>query len=194
MTHLLSEEDLLNNTVLFCRALRERGLLVTPSEAIDAATTLNLIDLDDRQETFLSLRSILTTRVEDFPVFEELFEGFWGWLSRSNQFRKIVERENHSTDAQQVRLSSREHGRKGLAFFLEHWGAARSRATDPINLPGASNVESAAEKDFSLFGTDELEEISRLARRIAKRLELSPSRRWEPVRRGPRVDLRRAFR
>src|SRR5262249_54540827 len=194
MTHPLTEDDLLNNTVLFCRTLRERGLLVTPSEAIDAATTLNLIDLDDRQETFLSLRSVLTTRVEDFPVFEELFEGFWGWLSRSNQPWKIVEGEDISTNAQQVRFSSREHLRKGLAFFLEHWGAGESRGAKPINLPGASNVESSAEKDFSLFGADELEEISRLARRIAKRLARSPSRRWEPVRRGSRVDLRRAFR
>jgi len=194
MTHPLTEDDLLNNTVLFCRTLRERGLLVTPSEAIDAVTTLSLIGLDDRQEAFLSLRSVLTSRVEDFPVFEELFEGFWGSLGQNNQPRKIVECENHSTDARQARLTPRERERRGLAFFLEHWGTGESRGTEPINLPAASNVESSAEKDFSLFGTDELEEISRLARRIAKRLERSHSRRWEPVRRGSRVDLRRAFR
>src|SRR5215475_1472836 len=104
MTHPLTEDGLLNNTVLFCRALRERGLLVTPSEAIDAVTTLNLIDLDDREETFLSLRSILTSRVEDFPVFEELFEGFWSRVGRSPNPRKIIEREAASTS---VRLSSR---------------------------------------------------------------------------------------
>jgi len=194
MTHSLAEDGLLNNTVLFCRSLRERGLLVTPSEAIDAVTTLSLIGLDDRQEAFLSLRSVLTSRVEDFPVFEELFEGFWGSLGQNNQPRKIVECENHSTDARQARLTPREHERRGLAFFLERWGAGESRGAEPINLPGASNVESPAEKDFSLFGTDELEEISRLARRIAKRLERSHSRRWESVRRGSRVDLRRAFR
>ena len=193
MTHPSTEDDLLINTISFCKALRERGLLVTPSEAIDAVIALGLINLDDRQETFLSLRSVLTSRVEDFPVFEELFEGFWIRLGQRNQPRKIVESEDLSR-SQQVRLSSREHGRKGLAFFLEQWGAAESRATDPVELPGASNVESAAEKDFSLFGTDELEEISRLARRIARRLARSRSRRWEAVRRGARVDLRRALR
>src|SRR5262245_3931106 len=188
------EDELLSNTILFCRALRERKLLVTPSEAIDAVTTLGLIELDDRQETFLSLRSVLTSRVEDFPVFEELFEDFWVRLGQSHQPRKIVESEDPSRSRQQVRLSSRDHGRKGLAYFLEHWGAAESRATDPIKLPGASNVESATEKDFSLFGYDELEEICRLARRIARRLARNRSRRWEPVRRGARVDLRRALR
>jgi uncharacterized protein with von Willebrand factor type A (vWA) domain len=61
-------------------------------------------------------------------------------------------------------------------------------------LPGASNVESDATKDFSLFGADELEEISRLARRIARRLSRCPSRRWEAARRGVKVDLRRTLR
>ena len=69
--------SLLPNTLLFCRALRQRGLNVTPSEAIDAASTLNCIDLDDRREVFLSLRSVLVSRVEDYPIFEELFEDFW---------------------------------------------------------------------------------------------------------------------
>jgi uncharacterized protein len=193
MTHPSVEGDRLNNTVLFCRSLRERGLLVTPSEAIDAATTLSLIDLDDRQETFLSLRSVLISRVEDFPVFEELFEDFWSGIDRSLQPQQFVEREDLSRSQRQVRLSSLENRHKGLAFFLEHWGS-ESQATEPIKLPGASNVESAAEKDFSLFRADELEEISRLARRIAKRLARSRSRRWEPVRRGDRVDLRRSLR
>src|SRR5262249_49865275 len=145
--------------------------LVTPSEAIDAVTTLSLIGLDDRQEAFLSLRSVLTSRVEDFPVFEELFEGFWGSLGQNNQPRKIVECENHSTDARQARLTPRGREGGGLVFFLEPGGAGEWGGTEQINFPAASNVESSAEKDFSLFGTDELEEISRLARRIAKRLE-----------------------
>src|SRR5499426_2886352 len=118
MTHPLTDHWILNDTVVFCRALRERGLLATPSEAIDAATALGLIDLDDREETFLSLRSVLTSRPEDFPVFEEVFESFWARLARSPQPRTIVERERLSTGA---RLSSRDHahrgGHKGLAFF-----------------------------------------------------------------------------
>src|SRR4030095_5829544 len=100
------EGELSNRMLLFCRTLRERGLLATTSEAIDAVTALGLIDLDDREETFLSLRSVLTSRQAGFPVFEELFEDFWGRLGRSSQPRKIVEREDLSTGA---RLSSRNH-------------------------------------------------------------------------------------
>lgn len=180
--------SLLPNTLLFCRALRQRGLNVTPSEAIDAASTLNCIDLDDRREVFLSLRSVLVSRVEDYPIFEELFEDFWNRRESSGQARKAVEPD------QQVRFSSPRNRGTGLTYFLEHWGSAESGSARSINLPVASDTASLAEKDFSRFGEDELEEISRLARRIVRRLARRPSRRWKPARRGPRVLLRRMLR
>jgi uncharacterized protein len=185
-----TEASLLTHTVLFCRALRECGLAVTPSEAIDAVTTLKLIDSDDRQETFLSLRSVLASRVEDYTVFAELFEDFWDRLGRGGQARKRVEREGET----HLRLSASKQTGKGLAFFLEHWGRDESGSARSINLPVASDTASSAEKDFSRFGEDELEEINRLARRIVRRLARTPSRRWKPVRRGPRVLLRRTLR
>ncbi|HKX30673.1 MAG TPA: VWA domain-containing protein [Blastocatellia bacterium] len=176
-------------TILFCRALRERGLTVTPAEVIDAVTALDLIDLDDRRETHLSLRTILASRVEDFPIFEELFEAFWNRLGHGP--RRRVEPE---VDPQPVRRSSRGPGEKGLAYFLEHWGAPESRTAEPIQVPAAGSAESRSEKDFGSFETDELDEISRVVRRIVRRLARHPSRRWRPVKRGPRVDLRRTLR
>ncbi len=186
-------ESTLTNTVLFCRALRERGIAATPAEAMLAARTLSLIDLDDRQETFLSLRSVLTSRVEEFEIFAELFEQFWSGLGHSSQPQKIVERESHSGIDRRVRPSSLEYGRKGLSFFLENWSAS-SNDSEHINMPAASNIDAHMEKDFSLFGADELQEIARLARRIVRKLASKPSRRWKPVRRGYRVNLRRSIR
>jgi hypothetical protein len=182
------KESLLEKTVLFCRALRDRGLTVTPSEAIDSVATLDIIDLEDRQETFLSLRSVLTSRMEDFAVFEELFDDFWNHLGH-HQPQKFIERKSQ----QHVRLSSTKRG-EGLAFFLDHWGEGKSRAEEAMNMPVASDAPSRGEKDFSLFTSDEMEEIARLARRIARRLSFSRSRRWEAVPRGPKINLRRTIR
>ncbi|HJQ70812.1 MAG TPA: VWA domain-containing protein [Blastocatellia bacterium] len=179
---------MLESTLLFCRALRERGLVVTPSEAIDAARSLDCIDLDDRREVFLSFRSVLLSRVEDYPVFEELFEEFWNRRSPGRQRRAALEPDH------QARLSSPKHSSKGLSYFLEHWGPAESGSARSIDLPAASDTAALAEKDFSEFREDELEEISRLARRIVRRLARRPSRRWKPARRGPRVLLRRTLR
>ena len=172
------------NLVTFCRALRERGLSVTPAEVVTAATVLQVIDTSDRDEVFLSLRSVLTTSVDDFSTFEELFETFW---NRSP--RKLVERNSGTT----VRARNVSQP-KGLAFFLEHWSSSVRAGAEPVKIPGASNSESRTQKDFRDFSHEELEQISQLARRIVKRLASKRSRRWQPVARGHRVNLRRSLR
>lgn len=167
----------------FCRELRAHGLSVTPAEAVTAATAQQIIDTTDRDEVFLSLRSILTTSVDDFPIFEEVFKRLWN-QSRSPNRTATMRRQSNSP----------RQSPKGLAFFLEHWGSSFSGSAQPVKVPGASDTESATTKDFSEFSNEELEEISRLARRIVRRLARNPSRRWRPVKRGHRVNLRRSLR
>ncbi|HEU4934354.1 MAG TPA: hypothetical protein VFT48_19870, partial [Pyrinomonadaceae bacterium] len=171
----------------FCRTLRENGLSVTPAEVVTAAAALDIIDTKDREEVFLSLRNILTTSVDDFPVFENLFATYW-----SARPAKLVERE--TSDSAQVRRTAPARAAGGLAFFLEHWPAEIRSAAQPVKVPGASDTEARAEKDFTAFSHEELEEISRIARRMARRLAKKPSRRWRPVARGRRVNLRRSLR
>ena len=169
--------------VAFCRSLREHGLSVTPGEVVTAAAAaaLQIIDTKDRAEVFLSLRNILTTSVDDFPVFENLFAAYW-----DQRPARIVEHQKQPT------APARATG--GLAFFLEHWPAEIRSKAQPVNVPGASDTEARAEKDFAAFSDEELEEISRIARRMARRLAKSRSRRWRPVARGRRVNLRRSLR
>jgi uncharacterized protein with von Willebrand factor type A (vWA) domain len=184
----------IEDTVLFCRTLREHGLAVTPSESVDAVTTLRLVDRDDRREVFLSLRSVLTSRVEDFPVFEELFEAFWHRSGKSQHPRKLVESPRGPNKEGRNRRSSSTQTPKGLPYLLENWKLGESADSESIDLPVASDAASSTKKDLSLFAADELEEIARLSRRIARRLAANPSRRWKPVRRGPRVHMRRTLR
>jgi uncharacterized protein with von Willebrand factor type A (vWA) domain len=172
------------SVVVFGRELRAHGLSVTPAEVVTATTALQIIDTTDRDEVFLGLRSILTTSVDDFPIFEEVFKRFW---NRSHL-------PGSSTTAVRSQTPSRGQNSRGLAFFLEHWGSSVSAGAQPVKIPGASDTESAAAKDFSEFTNEELEEVSRLARRMVRRLARKPSRRWRPVKRGSRVNLRRSLR
>lgn len=174
--------------IVFCRELRAHGVSVTPAEVVTAATALQVIDTVDRDEVFVSLRSVLTTSVDDFPVFEELFQRFWKGNVRA------VRQENASNSSLRSERNAARHSAKGLAFFLEHWGSSFSAGAQPVKVPGASGSESAGKKDFSEFTNEELEEVSRLARRMVRRLARRPSRRWRPVRRGHRVNLRRSLR
>ena len=175
--------------VIFCRELRAHGLSVTPAEVVTATTALQLIDTTDRDEVFLGLRSILTTSVDDFQTFAEVFKRFWKGSPHA-----LVLRETTSDSTLRKQSNPRHQSPKGLAFFLEHWGSSFSAGAQPVKVPGASDSESAATKDFTQFTHEELEEVSRLARRMVRRLARRPSRRWRPVRRGHRVNLRRSLR
>lgn len=169
--------------VMFCRELRAHGLSVTPAEVVTATTALQIIDTTDRDEVFLSLRSILTTSVDDFPIFEDVFKRFW------NSSRSLS-----TSTAVRVQAHAPRQTSKGLGFFLEHWGSSFGAGAQPVKVPGASDTESATAKDFSEFTNEELEEVLRLARRMVRRLARRPSRRWRPVKRGHRVNLRRSLR
>src|SRR5579872_3985508 len=69
--------DLQRNIIDFCRLLREREMLVTPSEVIDAMRTADAVDISDRQEFKTALRSVLTAKPEDIPIHDATFDEFW---------------------------------------------------------------------------------------------------------------------
>src|SRR5215472_17408854 len=69
--------DLQRNIIDFCRLLRDREMLVTPSEVIDAIKTADAVDITDRQEFKTALRSVLTAKPEDIPVHDASFDEFW---------------------------------------------------------------------------------------------------------------------
>src|SRR5262249_35665417 len=78
-------------------------------------------------------------------------------------------------------------------FFLKNW-APSTTESEPIAAPSASDIESDAAHDFSSFTADELQEITRISRRIVRRLASRSSRRWKSKPNGTRVDLRRSLR
>src|SRR5262245_41363865 len=102
--------------VLLGRALREHGVGVTPAEVVTAVAALQVINQTDREEVFLSLRSVFASRVEDFPIFAELFAKYWDAPPE-----KHVEREGLSKTTLHVRPGAPQ---RGLAYFLENWGAS----------------------------------------------------------------------
>src|SRR5712692_790411 len=83
---------LLANVVDFGLQLRQRGLLVTPSEAIDSLRALRHIDISDRDEFYLSLRTVMTSRIEDIPIFDEVFFSFWPAIPKRRRGTKARSR------------------------------------------------------------------------------------------------------
>jgi uncharacterized protein with von Willebrand factor type A (vWA) domain len=181
----MSEEagNLLEHTTRFCRALRADGLMVTPAATVEAARVLERLDIGDREDLRLGLRSLLVNRLEDYPAFDEAFQTFWGGRQRASRNPPVFPPEPPP--------SSDERGRQTLARWMRG-GAERDR--DDLSVPAPSDREALGTQDFQTFGEEALREVTTLARRIARRLAARPGRRWKQARSGARISLRRTLR
>ncbi len=180
--------ELTETAVRFARALRARGVGCAPAAAVDAVRALDAVDLGDRSEVYLALRTVLTSRPEDFAIFDELFGRFWSADGAPD--RSDAEAPPPPPDR---RIPAPAVERRPM-LSLQNWMRPEAAAGEAADVPFASGDERLAETDFRGFNAEELEQITRVAARLARRLANRRSRRWRPARRGARVDARRTTR
>ena len=185
--------SLVESVAQFCRALRERAVLATPAESIEAIRALDRIDVADRADVYYALRPLLTTRREDIVVFDELFAQWW--RAPNDESRAASSRTSAPRDGQR-RQPPLSRGAPNAGLALAGWAPPNEEREGETAVPAPSTVEARGGKNFASFGTEELEDVARLARRLARRLEARPSRRWRAARQGDgvRLDLRRTIR
>ena len=75
--------DLQRHMLAFGRELRRREMLVTSSEVVDSLRAVDSVDVADRRDVYLALRSIMVCRLDDVPVFDEVFDQFWRRIARA---------------------------------------------------------------------------------------------------------------
>jgi len=180
----------------FGAMLRASGLPVTTSAVMDAVRALDAVDLMDRAEVYLALRTVLMSRIEEQPAFDRCFEAFWRFHAEDGQgldglvaavqpFRKEEELDSGAIEA--VR-------EKQAQVALDDWDQGEAADDEPLEVPGVSDREALMEQDFSTFPAEQLDEVARLTVQIARRLARRVSRRRKPTRRGGTIDLRRSMR
>jgi hypothetical protein len=181
--------DLVRNMLQFGRLLRSHELLVTPTEIFDGLRALETIDLNDRAECHLALRTTLTSRLEDLPLFDRLFSIFWSTLvaeQQSGESDESLSETDEVADQQgqerlEIRLEAKQDGQEG-----EDEGEEEMALYSP--------VEVVINKDFSSFQADEMAEIARAILIIAKRLATRESRRTRVATKSHLIDPRRTMR
>jgi uncharacterized protein len=178
--------DLVGRVVSLCRALRDGGLLVTTAHAMDAVRALSAGALRSRDHAYLALRCVLASRPEDFPLFDE---AFWRAFAPDESAPR---REDAAAASRRRPQDTRGPAHPSLTRWLQQGEEAPAEETEEV--PGASDRSALVHKDFAAFAAGDLEEIERIAARLARRLAARPGRRWKPARRGARVDLRRTVR
>src|ERR687885_2935740 len=179
--------DLQRNIIDFCRLLRERELLVTPSEVIDALRTADAVDIADREEFKMALRSVLTAKPEDIPLYDASFDEFW----RSRMPERVEERGDEGVASQDPEAQGQDMPQPQIAEGDE---AEADEDEEGLDMPLYSPVEVLASRDFSTFVPDEMQEIARAIMVVARKLATRESRRYRSTQRGHAVDMRRTFR
>ena len=188
--------DLLTQTLAFGRMLRAAGVATTTSEVMDAVRALEAVDLLDREEVYLALRTVLVTRREEIPIFDRCFEAFWKYRAEEGQgldgLIQAIDPPKPEDDT--IAGSVESHAKQKMEVALEGWEEEGEDDGEPLEVPGVSAQEVLMDQDFSTFPSDQLDEVARVTVLIAKRLARRLSRRRKPVKRGGVVDLRRSIR
>ena len=183
----MSASDLVGHLAGFARALRERGIRAGLSDEVDAAAALTLVDLSDRGEVRLALRTTLKIRPRDAEAFEELFAQWWALgAPEAPGPRRAMPRDPDRPPAPQRRFGGLPGARKPGTEW-EAGGAGE-------DAPGYSSETLLRHKPFEECTEADLAAMERLLTRLAPRLATHRSRRLVPARGRGRIDLRRSFR
>lgn len=177
-------EDLVFHLARFAQALRQRSVAVTLSDEADGLAALTLVDLGDREEVRLALRTALKIRPRDSAVFEELFALLWKGRAAARMPEQRVSR--RAPDVPRARPGSPRPG--GLP------GSEASSTISEGEEPGYSPEAALRRKSFEECSPDDLQAMEKLLSRLALRLATRPSRRRVPTRGRGEADLRRSFR
>lgn len=179
-------QSLVDLVVRFCRGLRSRGIPVPPAHGADAARVLECVDLGDRDEVRIALRTLLVTRVEDVAAFDDEFERTF-----SGGGTALPHGNRRSPGVPVPGLL-----RRRPPAMLERWLKVTGREEpDPwTSVPRPSENEPRRGRDPRDLDAADLESLTRIARRMARRLATRPSRRVRPATRGARVHIRRTMR
>ena len=179
----------------FSRALRERGLLGTPASSIDAVRALAAVDITDKGDVYFALRSVLAARRQDFALFDQLFDEWWGSHGRAQAQARTDKSKRPSSNPPII--APRAPPMVGTASTsLTRWAAstAETRDDEPVPLPAPSTRDATGSKDFQHYDDEDVRHLEDAAARIVRRLRSRRSRRWRIARRGPRLDARRIVR
>ena len=178
------------NVLAFGRVLKELGIKIGLSQAMDASRALAFVDIARRGDFRAALRSNLVSDREELPLFDRAFNAFW-------QARRARELGLETSDLPSFQSGQADKDSTGAGEnfeeLLESLSGQEARGdeeTQEIPIPTYSPSESLAKKDFSDLGIEESRAISRAILLIATKIATQMSRRKKRSVKGDEVDPR----
>ena len=140
----------------------------------------------------MALRTSLAKSSREQEIFDEHFRKFWYVWESSEEFYRKPPREKEEERAK-IRVID-ERQQKPTYLSINDWMNQESKSDEVKEAAGYSPFEVDTERDFSQFGSEELQDVITLINEIGKRLATRFSRRMRHSKRHGPMDLRRTMR
>ena len=198
-------QGLLNHLLLFSRLLRRLGVKVITSQLLDLLAALDYVDVTNRDDFYWAARSILVTRKDDLPKFDQAFDLFWKRaLARDvPDFSGLLPQTNvpkrQPPPGQPPPTQPDDKAKQRTIALAEpggdegQEGQGESQTETPDLIIAASPFELLRHKDFAHYSRDELSLARQLMQEINWELGWRRTRRFKRGQ-GRRLDLRRSLR
>ncbi|MCB0631972.1 MAG: VWA domain-containing protein [Saprospiraceae bacterium] len=185
---IVRRTSLSENILGFCRYLRQKDFRIGPAEEADALLAIARLAPFANPDIFrLTLRAVLARTRPQQHQFDELYAAYWKELEKAvdSKIKEAPEEKQRRTKAQP----------KPDFQSLKNWlYGNQNKQDEEAELAAYSAAAGAGTKDLSGFSDDELEEIMRIIRRIARPLSLQYNRRRQTSAKPGNFDLRRTLR
>ena len=185
--YLSRKTTLTENIISFCRYLRRHDFSIGPVVQADALRALTLITVNSWDELRIVLKLILPKNKRQVVVFDKLFEAYWKALSQAVD-SKVKDYPSDETKRQPARP-----GKEPSFDTLKNW-LYGNPGNDQQATAFYSNQANLSQKDFSSFTDDELWELRKVIRKIARSIVNRRMRRFVATKEHKKMDLRKIFR
>lgn len=180
--------NLLRNCVLFGRMLRALSVEITPTQMVDLVDSLRYVNIGSRQDFKNSARTVLISRREHLPLFDQAFDLFWQAREQNALLELNLGELLQKPQEQKVEVYRRTPEKENGAQPPSDEELEEERVLT------YSDLEVLRQKDFSRLDAEEMAAVRRMMLKTEWRLEPRRTRRTVRSSRGDLLDLRRTVR
>jgi uncharacterized protein len=180
-------ERLAASIVEFCRFAGAHGLSRDLRRTLTALEAAKMIGTEDRETFAFVLQAALCSSREEWDLFLQLFEEFWGESRPTPKSASRASERSREGNAQEQEVAS-------TVFLDQPANEAASRDGEGKAVYGASVQARLKKLDFSEVPLDDLAALEELSVRLLRRMSQRLSRRRIISNLADRVDLRRSIR
>ncbi len=183
----IPRDSLAGAVVLFGRVLKKNGLAISVPAVMDALQGITHVGIEDRNDFKTALRTVFTTRVDEWALFERLFAEFWieDVSGKSNDDGNLESETDPYQQTPEVEVCPAE----AVDSDFQEREALNAK---PYVI--YSPAEILKQQDFKDVPEDFDPRMAQLIREILAPLLRRASRRSRPVRASTALDFRRMFR